>query len=372
MRVLAVTPWFPTAGHPVSGVFTLRDAELLARNHTVTVLHLCRPDWADEPFLEIQDGLAVLRTPFAITKPLTYLSAMRRVRAELRGADLIHTMAFPALLLSMLVRPKLPWVHTEHFSVLVTPPTSFTSRLVRRVLLRAFRAPDETVAVGDTLAKVMDTFRQDKTHVIPNMVRFPSGRQRPSESSESGLIRMIAVGGLIDRKGPIQAVETVAALGQRGREAQLTWIGEGPLLEAAQTRAIELGITASCEWTGALQPAEVSEYLNSADLFILPVETETFGVAMAEALAHGIPVVTTGTGGHEEFLPKEASRVMKSRDPETLAQGVIDLIDDPNRWAPEQISRYAADLFSEGEREAAYARVYSSATQRHSENKPVS
>lgn len=362
MRVLAVTPWFPTPSHPVSGVFTLRDAELLATDHEVTVLHLCRPDWL-EPAPDRISGVRVERIPFAITKPGTFLAARRRMRGLLKEHDLLHTMAFPALLLAAVSGIRAPWVHTEHFSALVTPPANAVAAFGRRMLMRAFKRPGAVVAVSSSLADAIAPFREVPAHVIGNRVEFPQAGvlHRGGGSDE---LALVAVGGLVSRKGPLIAVEALKDLRDSGTAATLTWIGDGEERDAVVARVRELGLVDAVTLTGALAPELVSECLTASDVFVLPVETETFGVAIAEALAHGVPVVATGTGGHEEFLPARASRLVAQRESGAVARAVAELMSDPERWDATEVQAYAAQRFSEASRKEAYEATYREAVQR--------
>lgn len=365
MRVLVVTPWFPTPSHPVSGVFTLRDAELLASEHEVTVLHLCRPDWIEAASNHVS-GIRIERIPFAITNPGTFLGARRRLRALLKQQDILHTMAFPALLLGAISSIRVPWVHTEHFSALVTPPADAIVEVGRRVLMRAFRRPSVVVAVSRSLAKAISPFRAAPVSVIGNRVEFPAAGVQHRGGNDHGLA-LVAVGGLVERKGPIIAVEALKELRDSGTPAVLTWIGDGELRGAVAARVRELGLTEVVALTGSLSPEEVSAWLTDSDAFVLPVETETFGVAIAEALAHGLPIVATGTGGHEEFLPAEASRLVAERKPHAVARAIEELMADSERWTAARIQQYAAEQFSETSRKAAYAKVYQEAVQ-HTSN----
>jgi glycosyltransferase involved in cell wall biosynthesis len=109
-----------------------------------------------------------------------------------------------------------------------------------------------------------------------------------------------------------------------------------------------------------------TEALLRAHLFVLPTQGETFGVAIAEALGHGLPVVTSGQGGHRAFLPPAASRAVDARSGPALAGAIAELAADPERWTPEQIAAYARETFSEERRRADYREVYDRAVQRAS------
>lgn len=365
MRVLVVTPWFPTAAAPGSGIFNLRDVELLARDHEVRVLHLAAPGLLSgaEPD---PPGIAVRRVPFLLSKPWTLFGALRAIRAELAEADLLHSMALPALVPLRGVGVRVPFVHTEHFSALVTPAPNPVVALGLRALAALFRRPTEVIAVSAALASVIDGHRRTPATVIGNEVMAPSVEIVPDTAVRGGgPLRLVAVGGAVARKGPVIAVETLAALRDRGLDASLTWVGSGPLIPEMRERADALGVAERLRTPGQLSPAELSAELLGSDLFLLPVETETFGVAIAEGLAHGLPAVVTGSGGHEEFLPEQGSRLVPERSPEALAAAIVDLIGAPDTWTRRRIAEYAAARFAPEARRARYEEVYRRAVARH-------
>lgn len=365
MRVLVVTPWFPSTAHPGSGLFNLRDARLLATEHDVRVLHLIRPDWYapartyQENNAAAIEGIKVERMPFSAADPRTWQRARHAIRAGLAESDLIHTMAFPALLPFIGMRVRQPWVHTEHWSQLVTP-TSRPVSVALSLLKRRFRRPTEVVAVSGSLAKVIDRYRARPATVIGNEVMAPVN-ELPEGHDLKGRITLLGVGGIVARKGVLEAIDTLVQLVDRGVDVELHWAGEGPLRDAMLKRAELGGVKDRLVLRGQLSPRELSDELLNADIFLLPVETETFGVAIAEALSHGLPVVTSGTGGHEEFLPQRASRLVSSREGSALADAVQELITDPQLWSRKEIATYSGRLFSEKARANAYRGVYSQA-----------
>lgn len=359
MRVLVVTPWFPSAAAPNSGIFNLRDARLIAHDHQVTVLHLIHPNLLRENEPDLP-SMHVVRIPFGFDHPTTILSAARKIASYAKQFDVLHSMAFSALLPVRLSRSRVPWMHTEHYSQLVTPPASRRMAATLSILKRLFKHPSEVIAVSNSLAKVINRHRVTPATVIGNEVMLPS-ELRPShreEAIQGQRLHMIGIGGLIGRKGPLEAWETTLELRRRGIDARLIWVGTGELESRLREAAAEADADKYLTLTGHLEPEDLSKELGAADLLLLPVETETFGVAIAEALAHGLPVVTTGTGGHVEFLPERASRLVPERQAPLLADAVQELLIDPELWSRQRISDYAADRFSAEVRLAAYRAVY--------------
>ncbi|WP_449283250.1 glycosyltransferase family 4 protein [Leucobacter sp.] len=374
MRVLAVTPWFPTPSAPGSGIFNLRDVELLARDHRVAVLHLHDPALPDGPAQwRTDDGVTVHRGLFSSSRPGTWRAAIREIRRHAVGADLVHTMAFPAILPVALAGPHRPWVHTEHWSGLVGTPATLRARLGGAVLRPGLRRPDAMVAVGRPLADAVDRFRSEPTAVIGNRVRLAPADaaergqlpQRPEERGD-GPLRLVGVGNLIPWKGVLETIDAVAELRNRGVDARLEWAGSGPLADEARSHATALGIAERVSLLGHVDPEALPETLRRAHLFVLPTRGETFGVAVAEALGHGLPVVTSGEGGHRAFLPPAASRAVETRSGTALAAAIAELASDPERWTPDEIAGYARETFSEERRRADYREVYDRAVQRAS------
>lgn len=365
--MLVVTPWFPSAAHTGAGIFNLRDAQTIARDHEVRVLHLVRPDWfaADAPAGEVE-GIPVERVPFAAGDPRTWRRARAAIRAALADADLLHTMAFPALLPFTGLRVRTPWVHTEHWSGLMrrhTGPKGVVDSLMRRVL----RRPDEVVAVSDALAERIAPWTRRSPQVIGNAVPFPpeGAVSRPPAPGER--LRIIGIAGIVPHKGPLLAVEAVAELVRRGVAAELRWAGVGEQRDDMEARAAELGlgtgagadgVDGGVVLLGQLARPELEQELLAAHAFVLPTERETFGVAIAEALACGLPVVVTGEGGHVSVLDGFAGVGIAERSAPRIADGLLEVLADDTESRRAERAHLAHERFSEEMRRESYRRVY--------------
>ncbi|MGN6721581.1 MAG: glycosyltransferase, partial [Marmoricola sp.] len=175
MRILLVTPWFPTETAAESGIFVLRDAVALAAQHQVTVLHL---DWnGDAPTLAgIDERITVNRVRLQRRSLASYRTARALAREAARDADVVHTHALPGLLPFLVGRPggRTPWVHTEHWSGLTAPETlTKAERVLRLVLMPRLARPDSVVVQCQRLAEPIRKVRRRRVDLVPCIVDDP-------------------------------------------------------------------------------------------------------------------------------------------------------------------------------------------------------
>lgn len=365
LKVVAVAPWFPSQKKPGAGAFHERDALLIGLDHDVTVVHLADPGDFDpeEPRRYRTDaGLTVIRVPFRPYDPRSMRAAVAGIRNELRSSDLVHSMALHTLVPVRLARPTVPWVHTEHWSGLLVAPSSLKKRIGLLAYRSSLASPDAVVSVSRALAESVAQHRKGRVHVIGNQVTVgePDDRPEAPEQRGSSALRLVGVGRLIQGKGTAQAIDTVAELRGRGIDVSLEWIGPGPLRDELTQHIRRLGLQDAVRLLGEVRPETVPALLRQAHVFVLPTESETYGIALAEALGQGLPVVTSGSGGHVDFLPPEASRLVERRTGSAIADAIESLIVDPNRWDAATIMEYARARFSEQSRREDYAEVYES------------
>lgn len=360
MRVLMVTPWFPTTARPGAGIFVRRDAEMLAQRNEVVVLHLV-PLGEETILHQPEDKFRVLSVPFKANDPKTTFNAARVIRKLSAHADLVNSVAMQALIPVKFAGVRVPWVHTEHHAAMISEPVSPRMRVGRAATASFYRFPNEVVAVGEELAAAVDKYRGKPSHIIDNYVRQPdkalvdSHRNRRRDAAE---LRLISVGNLIDTKGVLQTVEAVAELFRRGHDVHLVWAGTGALESEAHELAANLGIANRVEFPGFLGSEALTGSFLSADVFVLPTSYETFGVAFAEAVSCGLPAVTAGYGPHTRFLPPRASKVLEHRTPLAIADAVEALVTDPNLPSSDEIRAYAASRFDESKRSADYQKIF--------------
>lgn len=375
MRILVVTPWYPNGKNPYAGAFVERDVRMLSAEHQVVVAHLVAPHQLDGgPERDVRGGVTVHRYPMRPGTPADWMAAGRRLRGLMREADLVHSQAattlWPVALAFGPFRPRLPWVHTEHSSALVAFRRArglrrLSTRLIRRYL---YARPHVVVAVSGFLRSAVGTLRRGPIVVVPNAVDAPE--TTPPRSPPRSPLELVSVGGVHAGKRPDVAVRLLASLRDKGVAARLTWVGDGPLRAELDTLATQLGVGDRLVWAGARPPAEVSRFLAEADIFVLPTEVETFGVAVAEAIAHGRPVVVGSRGGHVDFVSPAVGELVDGDNPDVYADAVIRLQARTSALSAEAIAATLGDGFSDETRLRRYDEVYAQAVHHSGRKSP--
>lgn len=360
-RVLVVTTWYPSPAVPVAGVFVRKDAQALAQDHDVMLVHLATPvAYASAPSREDDGGVAIRRLLLDPRDPRTVVRAVAEIRRLMRGADVLHTMAFSSILPLLGLPVRTPWVHTEHWSGLSAPYSLSTPlRRVMPTLRHAIAAPDVVVPVCDFLARPIREVRRGPVEIIPCIVDQPATLvPRRGGQVRGDQVRLVAVGGLLPGKDPLTAIETLAELRRRGHDAHLTWVGGGPLRGDVLARATTLGVADHLTLTGSLPPAEVGRRLDDADLFLLPTRFDNFCVSGAEALAHGRPVVIGANGGQAEYVTPQVGALVREQSPAAYADAVEDVLTRLADTSAEQIAADVRARFTTDAVRADYNRLY--------------
>lgn len=360
VRIAAVTTWFPTSRAPSSGIFAAQDAAAIAahpRIERLDVVHLVAPRLAGGVRVEHRDGMRVLRVPMAPGNPLDLWRVSRELRDILADADIVHSMAISSLAPLALLRPHQPWIHTEHWSGLTSPET--LNPLLRGVLPMAralLRAPDTVTAVCDYLARPIRRVRYPRRTAVIGCIVPPLESPAARPIRPPARLHLVSVGGLVERKDPLVAIETVAEVQRRGQPARLTWVGEGPLRDAARAMASRLGVDLTL--TGTLDTSGVGAALDAADLFLLPTRGDNFCVSAAEALVHGRPVVVGARGGQGEYIQELAGSLVRRRDPQAYADAVLATMKRTAHLTASQIADTIGDRFSAAKVADCYVREY--------------
>lgn len=141
--------------------------------------------------------------------------------------------------------------------------------------------------------------------------------------------RIVALGRLSPEKGFAVLIEAVARLRQRGKDLDLRIIGEGPARGALEAQIAALGIGEAVCLTGELAPDEVRRELAASDVFSMPSFSEGLPISIMEAMAVGVPVVTTWVAGIPELARGgNTALTVAPSDTTGMAEAIERLLED--------------------------------------------
>ena len=207
------------------------------------------------------------------------------------------------------------------FSILRSDAVTTPSDFLRRATWEGFGIPESFPI--DVIFNFVDTQRY-----VPHRERaclrtlFPDLRE-----PEPVLIH-------VSNFRPVKRITDVVAIFtevHRQRPCRLVMIGDGPERSPAERKLRELGLEDRVAFLGKQERFEA--LLAAADVFLLPSEQESFGLAALEALSCGIPVVASNIGGIPELVsPGETGFLAPMGDIGAMAGHVLALVQDPARW----------------------------------------
>ena len=174
--------------------------------------------------------------------------------------------------------------------------------------------------------------RADKIYRIYNGLNLVEFR-RADFSSASPTI--IAVGRLIDKKGFADLIHACRSLVERGKSFRCEIFGEGPLEEKLRRQIEELKLQNCVELPGPKPQHEIKRYLAAGTVFVLPSVIDPEGgmdnlpTVVMEAMATGLPVVSTAIGGIPEMvIDNETGFLVSAGDADGLADAIEKVIVD--------------------------------------------
>ncbi|HEU4369200.1 MAG TPA: glycosyltransferase family 4 protein [Methylomirabilota bacterium] len=225
-----------------------------------------------------------------------------------------------------------------------TPEIVAISRLGAREIARLYGVPEARLTV------VYNGVDLDRFH--PDNRARHRAAARAEAGVPAGAWAALFAGSGFERKGLDTAIEALAALEDRaGRLLVLGKGRPGPYRDLAA----RLGLADRVVWLGA-RP-DIERWYAAADVLVLPTRYEPFGNVHLEALASGLPVVTTTAAGGAEVIGPESGAVVGPGDARALADALVQLRGgDPGRLAA--AARADAEPFTHARQVADFERIY--------------
>lgn len=223
---------------------------------------------------------------------------------------------------------------------------------LRPELVRALQGADQIFTVSDSLRQLALSLGVEpaKVKVVGNGVDLQRFRRLDRRQCREALGLpeeapvLVTVGGLVERKGFHRVMAGLPELLRQHPGLVYLVVGgpspEGDWTDRLKQLAQELGIASQIRFLGALKPDELAPVLSAADVFVLSTRNEGWANVFLEAMACGLPVVTTRVGGNAEVVCEPGlGEVLPFDDHAALVQALDRAL--KRDWDREHIVRYA-------------------------------
>ena len=291
MKVLFLTPWYPSEKDAMSGLFVQKHVEAVRAQ-----------------------GVEV-RVIFSQTIPDTWRQwkALQREgwKPDLVQLNVIQKQGLLAKTIGV------PYIIVEHWSGYLPENGQFNrmSRFKRDLYRHIANNAERILTVSEPLQKAMQACGIENEHwgTIDNVVDdfFFEPRVKSQESRVKTLLHVSCFDERAKNvKGLLRAAKM---LSEKRQDWRLKLVGIGVDYQEVRAYADTLDIPEGClEWTGELTPQQVADEMHRADALVLSSRYETYGVVLAEAAAAGLPILSTPVGIAEEvadlIVPQEIAK----------------------------------------------------------------
>jgi glycosyltransferase involved in cell wall biosynthesis len=259
--------------------------------------------------------------------------------------DLAHAFfGIPCGIITWINRKQMPYIismrgsdvpgFNERFSLQYV----FLSPFIRHIWRKAHAVVANSAGLRD-LAHRTDPLLN--IHLIPNGIDTHEFMFR--QDRNDGRIVILTVARLIRRKGIDDLLRALPDIIMQQPGVSVRIIGEGNMEKELRTLALNLGIKDHVEFLGYIPHDKLPEYYATSDIFVLPSRNEGMSNTVLEAMACGLPIITTDTGGTNELI-RDNGQVIPVGHPDAIASAIHRYLNDRNlRYTHGSRSRLLAE-----------------------------
>lgn len=264
--------------------------------------------------------------------------------SELSGKpDIIHAHFFNiASYVSnyILKKNNIPFIITEHSSLL---NKADLKKNINKRVKKIYSLAATIIAVSKTLADNIKNNFGLNCEIINNVVDV-SNFSYCSKAVNDKFV-FFCTANLCKNKNIDLLIESFKNVHDLYSNTSLIVFGDGPMKNELKKMIYELKLEDCITLKGKCSREIIGLEYKKGNCFVLPSKSETFGVSFIEAMAAGLPVISTKCGGPEEYITEENGLIIENNKDE-LVKAMIYMINNYNDYDNEKISKYIKEKFS--------------------------
>ncbi len=372
MKILVITSVFPNDKQPAHGIFIKERMRRVAQHCEIKVIapvpwfpfarYLLKKEYRPKVgYLELQDGIEVYHPRFFniprffkfldglfffVSSIVTARKLNKDFKFDIIDSHFVYPDGFGAVLLGRLLKTPVTITVRGTIKKLLKYP------LIKAQIKYALRKSVKVFTVCNDLKKTVTTLEipEEKIIVVPNGVDIEQFKpvEKVKLRKELGLPEdrkiMISVGGLVERKGFHRIVSALSSIKKVIPNVMYLIVGGSSLegnYEPVLRKMIEkLDLKNDVVFAGIQPHNNLYKWLNVSDIFCLATSNEGWANVFLEAMACGLPVVTSRVGGNEEVVSTEDYGLLfKLEDKKEMVESIIKAFQID--WKKEKIINYA-------------------------------
>lgn len=350
MNILCVSQTYPSKQYPTKVVFVHEQVKALREaGHNVVVVDVDLRSYKWKRrfgiYKESYDGITVYRAsyPVGVTKitPMPFIKSFSEAVGKkvykkfLKNQDfdcIFAHFAFEAGHAASAIKKKthIPFIVLEHSSEFIRSGRSLS------VLGEVYASADRVCAVSDFLAEKVSEKFPVQVSVLSNLIDSNSF-QIKEDYKKNEEFTIISVGRLIKWKQFDLLVDAFAEFHKKVPSSKLVIVGSGEESDALEGKIKLLGLQENAILLGAVENSKLPVLYNQSHVFALPSKGETFGVVYIEAMACGIPAVSTKCGGPESFI-REHNGILVNDNTKEFSDALMTVYQNYDRYYAREIS----------------------------------
>lgn len=358
MLTVIVSRGIPTKEFPLNGIFEFDQAKALSNTDAKIVLlgvdlrsirrkrkyglQSYKIDNLDIISLSIPIG----NIPKFLLRPLRrhlLRRVLTRIKKRYGRIDVVHSHFYENNLACTAVKMKdVKFFSTLHSS---TINNGAKSKSLKRGLERIERHCVKVFSVSPNFKETLKRKYGINTIYIPNLVDTKDFCIKDVQTRNNSKIRFVSTARLEKIKNMDYLIEVFEAL-NANLNIELNIIGNGSESEKIQELINKKGLDNRIIMHGGRERAYVAEFYKNCDVFVLLSKSETFGVVYIEALASGLPVISTRCGGPEHFINESNGIFVDFDDVESSKKAIETFIDEIDKYNRNEISSTIKQLYS--------------------------
>ena len=366
IKVLYISSWYPSKEHSTLGNFVQKHAEAIQPFVELEVLYVTSSstDSIEHAVINgvsttivyykkvtskiplISNLLKYKKSIEAFDKGLDFLAKNRAFSA----IDLVHcNVSFPAgyFALEMKRRNNIPFLLTEHWTAFSKGTNGYQNfnYLTKKAIQQTVKEASLLLPVSESLKTDMgDLGLKQKFKVVPNVV--DCNLFLPKENKENERIKILHVSTMDDKqKNATGLLNVIKKITNYRTDFELQIVSDDNF-EQTTNLIQKLELTAFVTLEQTKTTAEIVNYFQSADFFLLFSNYETFSVVLAESWSCGVPAVYSNSGGLTTLNnPKLGIQVEVGNELE-LEKAIVNLLDNYKNYSSETIRQFALENFT--------------------------